>query len=111
MNRKAILAAILVLLVLLYVSILSDSVPAATAQKKACVDLCSTISQRGETWYAGMCLAEAGQNGMAENWVCDVAHNPRQDVDNLKENQCATYGRAGKHFVEVDTECRFIRAV
>lgn len=109
MNRKALLvAAILVLLGLLYVSILSDSVPAA--QKKACVDLCSTISQRSETWYAGLCLAEGGQNGMAENWVCDVAHNPRQDVDNLKENQCATYG-PGRHFVEVDTDCKFIRAV
>lgn len=109
MNKKALVAAILVLLVLLYVSILSDSVPAA--QKKACIDLCSTISQRGETWYAGMCLAEGGQNGMAEGWVCDVAHNPRQDVDNLKENQCATYGQAGRHFVEVDTGCKFIRAV
>lgn len=109
MNKKApMAAAILVILVLLYVSILSGSMPAA--QKKACIDLCMGTGQRSESWYAGPCLAEAGQNGMGAGWVCDVAHNPRQEADNLMENQCSTYGQ-GRHFVEVDTDCKFIRAV
>jgi len=41
--------------------------------------------------------------------VCDVAHQPRQDVDNDRKNQCDAYhdGRAS-HFVEVDPTCAFI---
>jgi hypothetical protein len=37
------------------------------------------------------------------DWVVDVAHNPRQAIDNLPENQCADY-REGKvkHFIELD---------
>lgn len=106
----AILIAALAAVVLLYSYIQSSPAKIGDAQRKACIDFCSTISQRGETWYAGPCLAEAGQNGMADGWVCDVAHNPRQDVDNLAVNQCATYG-VGGHFVEVDTDCEFIRAI
>jgi hypothetical protein len=44
--------------------------------------------------------------------VCDVAHSPRQEVDNNPHNQCQSYliGQA-HHFVEVTPECRLIRAV
>ncbi len=45
------------------------------------------------------------------DWVCDVAHSPRQDVDNLPENQCETYRNGtATHFVEVDENCNLIRA-
>ncbi len=39
---------------------------------------------------------------IADDWVLDIAHLPREDVDNLPENQCADY-REGKvhHFVEM----------
>lgn len=114
MERNAeILIAALAIVVLLYAAysyIRSSPADTAGMQRKTCMDICLGVSQRSESWYAGPCLAEAGQNGMAENWVCDVAHEPRQAVDNLKENQCATYG-PGRRFVEVDTGCDFIRAV
>jgi hypothetical protein len=44
-------------------------------------------------------------------WVADVAHDPRQDVDDEPENQCAAY-REGKadHFVELDLEGNFLRS-
>lgn len=44
-------------------------------------------------------------------WVADVAHDPRQDVDDEPENQCAAY-REGEadHFVELDPEGEFIRS-
>jgi hypothetical protein len=44
-------------------------------------------------------------------WVADMAHDPRQDVDDDPENQCAAY-REGKadHFVELDPEGEFIRS-
>jgi hypothetical protein len=46
-----------------------------------------------------------------ENWVADVAHEPRRAVDDDPANQCSAYrdGEA-EHFVELDTEGRLIRA-
>jgi hypothetical protein len=44
-------------------------------------------------------------------WVADVAHDPRQDVDDEPENQCAAY-RNGEadHFVEIDLDGKYIRS-
>jgi hypothetical protein len=44
-------------------------------------------------------------------WVADVAHDPRQDVDDDPANQCAAY-REGEadHFVELDPDGNFIRS-
>lgn len=48
---------------------------------------------------SGPCIVE----DLMPGWVADVAHNPRQPMDDLPENQCAAFreGRA-KHFVELD---------
>jgi hypothetical protein len=55
----------------------------------------------------GPCLS----NKIIEDWVFDIAHNPRQEIDNEPENQCSAY-REGKahHFVEFDPEGNLIRA-
>ncbi len=44
-------------------------------------------------------------------WVVDVAHDPRQAVDDAPANQCPSYrsGSAG-HFVELDLAGNLIRA-
>ena len=46
-----------------------------------------------------------------ENWVADVAHDPREEVDDRPENQCEAF-RSGEaeHFVELDPEGDLIRA-
>lgn len=46
-----------------------------------------------------------------ENWVADVAHDPREGVDDEPENQCEAY-RSGEadHFVELDLDGNLIRA-
>jgi hypothetical protein len=46
-----------------------------------------------------------------DNWVADVAHDPRQDVDDDPANQCEAY-RSGEadHFVELDPDGNLIRA-
>lgn len=56
----------------------------------------------------GPCLAEE----IIPDWCVDVAHSPRQEVDNLPQNQCQSW-RAGRvhHFVELDPEGNVIRAV
>ena len=46
-----------------------------------------------------------------EGWVEDVAHDPRQPVDDEPENQCDEY-RSGEadHFVELDPHGRYLRS-
>ena len=45
------------------------------------------------------------------DWVADIAHDPRGDVDDEPENQCRRYrdGEAS-HFVELTPEGELIRA-
>jgi hypothetical protein len=57
----------------------------------------------------GPCIAE--QLPGLEDWVADIAHDPRTDVDDDPANQCRRYrdGDAG-HFVELTPEGELIRA-
>lgn len=74
-----------------------------------CVQACREALDAGQDLDAGPCLLDP----IPENpkWVCDVAHDPRQPVDNLRENQCdAWHAGTAEHFVEVTPTCDFIRA-
>lgn len=73
-----------------------------------CVQACKDALAQGRNLEQGPCLLDPATEN--KDWVCDVAHSPRQDVDNLPENQCSSY-RSGvaAHFVEVAPDCRFIR--
>ncbi len=72
---------------------------------KACIEECEKRVK--STLADGPCLS----NIAAEGWVCDVAHSPRIDADNIVENQCSGYLAGNiKHFVEVDPGCNLIRA-
>lgn len=73
-----------------------------------CVKLCSKELGQGKILSEGPCLSEE----IAEGWVCDIVRNPRVKlIDNKEQNQCQNYiNKVAKHFVEVDPECRFIRA-
>jgi len=61
---------------------------------------------RGVEMSRGPCLGI-----IAADWVADVAHDPRQDIDDKPANQCAAY-RNGKahHFVELDPNGELIRS-
>jgi len=55
---------------------------------------------------ASPCLS----NDVAKDWVCDVAHSPRQEIDNQPENQCEAYRNGtAHHFVELDADCELIK--
>ena len=77
-----------------------------------CIDECKNRLDIEIDLSTGPCLSDEDVNWMVEDWVCDVAHSPREDVDNLPENQCQAY-KEGKahHFVEVDPDCELIRTV
>jgi len=48
---------------------------------------------------------------IATDWVLDIAHNPRQAVDEKSENQCPEFisGQA-HHFIELDPNGKLIRS-
>lgn len=75
--------------------------------KEKCIEACKTALATGQNLSPGPCLS----NRIVDGWVCDVAHWPRQEVDNDAANQCPEFGETAKHFVEVNPECEFIRAV
>jgi hypothetical protein len=58
---------------------------------------------------SGPCLSE-GLDGLSD-WVVDIAHDPRQPVDDQPANQCQSF-RDGEthHFVELTPDGRLIRA-
>ncbi len=61
---------------------------------------------RGEDFSNGPCLT----NDLLPGWVLDIVHNPRVEIDDFSQNQCAAFleGRA-KHFVELDPEGSLVR--
>jgi len=76
--------------------------------KQECIQECQKALQEGRTLDDGPCLLNPMSN---EDWVCDVAHDPRQPIDDIPENQCSAYRqRLASHFVEVDTDCKFIKS-
>ena len=64
-------------------------------------------NQEGLDFSNGPCLS----NELIQDWVLDIVHDPRIDIDNKPENQCHDYilGVAN-HFVELDTDGNLIRA-
>jgi len=100
--------AILFVLAVLFGCIGGKLVPdeqAALSAVQKCQMHCSAAEKKGVDMSPGPCLGV-----IDTDWVCDVAHSPREAVDDLPENQCADFreGRA-HHFVEVTPDCKFIR--
>lgn len=103
-------ARIFIVLGLTAIILLSGCIQQKSEENPAinlCIGLCKDrlIS---EDLSNGPCISDE----IYKDWVCDVAHSPRQPVDNIPENQCSAF-REGKahHFVEVDENCNLIRAV
>lgn len=73
---------------------------------KNALNLFSQAKSKGQNLSSGPCLGK-----VSEDWVLDIAHNPRQDVDNKKENQCEDF-RLGRvhHFIELDENGKLINA-
>ena len=59
-----------------------------------------------DDFKSGTCLS----NDLMPGWVADIAHSPRESIDDMPQNQCSAYleGKA-KHFVELDIVGNVIR--
>lgn len=73
---------------------------------KNALNLFSQAKQDGKDLSNGPCLGK-----VADDWVLDIAHNPRQTLDDKPENQCEDI-RAGNahHFIELDPQGQIIQA-
>ncbi len=60
----------------------------------------------GTDFSNGPCIS----NELLPGWVADIVHKPRQDIDDLPQNQCQAYieGRS-KHYVELDQDGNIVR--
>jgi hypothetical protein len=103
---------IIIIFAIIFLSGCATQLPANQTEKDrataACIELCQSSLSNGQDLTNGPCLS----NEIISNWVCDVAHSPREAVDNLAENQCSAYREGlAKHFVEINIDCSFIKAV
>lgn len=73
-----------------------------------CVMLCQEAVRAGKNLASGPCLSDGMSFEL--DWACDVAHYPRQPIDDQPENQCADFkSGTANHFVEVDENCNLIK--
>ncbi len=83
---------------------------AAKTKIEAAIHACEAECQKavgdGTDLSKGPCLNDK----VIDDWVCDIAHSPREEIDNKQENQCSAF-RAGEahHFVELDENCSLIK--
>jgi len=77
----------------------------------SCLKICKDNTQN-LNYTNGPCLSDSNAEWNINDWVCDIAHSPRQTIDNNVENQCLEF-KEGKahHFVEVDLECNLIKVI
>jgi hypothetical protein len=90
----------------------SDSSAGLSDQTKAIAEAKTAFQKaqsQGQNLSAGPCIAQ--QLPSLPDWAADIAHNPRQPVDDQSMNQCQSY-RDGQtnHFVEMTPTGQLIRA-
>ncbi len=115
-SRITMLLGFSAVLSVMLVAILLPLLPALTfssakddrteATKKA-MEIYGKQKAAGISFDDGPCLSE----DLMTDWVADIAHKPRQPVDDQPEHQCQSY-RQGKarHFVELDPEGNVLSA-
>lgn len=84
--------------------------PASSERERAIAAALKVYKEKkaeGVDFSNGPCIAQE----VIPGWAVDVAHDPRQPVDDDPANQCASY-REGRtqHFVELDPDGNLIRA-
>ncbi|MBM3303918.1 MAG: hypothetical protein FJY76_02385 [Candidatus Aenigmarchaeota archaeon] len=85
----------------------NTNVPGLTDAVSRCQQKCLDLVTTRADLSKGPCL----DNNITAGWVCDMAHDPRRPVDDDPSNQCPAFGTTARHFVEVNENCRIIRAV
>jgi len=68
-------------------------------------DLYQEAVSKNTSFDNGPCLGK-----IADDWVVDIAHNPREAIDDRPANQCGDFllGKA-HHFIELDLQGNLVR--
>lgn len=89
----------------------SDSSGSDETEKEKAIRLAKEVyeekKKEGMDFSDGPCI----DDDLMEGWVADIAHDPRQPIDNQPENQCPSYGDTADHFVELDEDGELIQAI
>ncbi len=90
--------------------IVSEMYARYSKQISQCVYLCAKAYEERRDLRNGPCLSELyPQYWNFTDWVCDVAHWPRQDIDNTPSYMCSSFGKTAHNFIEVNPDCEPIR--
>ncbi len=105
--RLRLLFVLLIAIAAISGCVVSNGGAGASQASSACQDKCIELVSTKIDFSKGPCL----DDNIAPDWVCDMAHSPREAVDDDPANQCPSYGITAHHFVEVAENCRIIRVV
>ena len=83
--------------------------PAQVTEQQSLITQAQQMYQKakslGEDFSNGPCLGN-----LNSDWVVDVAHSPREAVDDQSQNQCAAFlSDKAHHFIELDTNGEIIK--
>ena len=80
----------------------------ASTPTDTCIKACRAARALGQNLDNGPCLLNPIPD--KPQWVCDIAHNPRQAVDDEAANHCSVYiDKKADKFVELTPDCEVIR--
>lgn len=99
----------LLLIVLLSVTLILGCTGDGVNQKAKteCIQACNDALSAGQDLSSGPCLLNPMSN---PDWVCDIAHSPRQEIDEDPANQCLEFANGdADHFVELSPTCEIIK--
>lgn len=109
MNKKIILSLIGIVIVSGCIGQKETSTSDKDKAILECKQECNSKLKANVNLSNGPCLLNPIND--LPDWVCDVAHEPRQIVDNQLENQCSSFSEGkSQHFIEVDTNCELIQS-
>jgi len=86
-----------------------ENTPSEVLQQQEVIKKANEIYQKAvadsTSFDNGPCLGK-----IADDWVVDTVHNPREEIDDRPGNQCGDYlqGKAA-HFIELDLDGNIVR--
>jgi hypothetical protein len=114
MNKRVIYGFLIILVI--SIGILQLNIKIRHPQSQAdtqklidvCIKECRDSIEKNEKLESGPCLLDPIKEN--SKWVCDIAHSPREQTDNLPENQCQAFRNGiAQHFIEISPDCRLIK--
>lgn len=107
MKLQLFFAVLIVAIIIVSGCTASNNGAGAPEASLKCQNKCIQLASTKTDFSRGPCIDDSIMAG----WVCDMAHSPREAVDDEPANQCPSFGKTAHHFVEVSESCRVIRVV